>query len=91
MRCNTEGYAACIKVNTKYEVVDLVDGIWYRATSAMGVVNEGLWKVEGGSGGLELLMSIQVECNMMLKELVKGQFQSGTEQIYKNLLAVMLQ
>lgn len=39
------------KVNTEYEVVDLADGIWYRASSAMGVVYEGLWTVEEGSGG----------------------------------------
>lgn len=79
------------KVNTEYEVVDLVDGIWYRASSAMGVVNEGLWTVEEGSGGLELRVSIQVECNAMLKGLVKGQVQSGAEQIHKNLIAVMEQ
>lgn len=77
------------KVNTEYEVVDLADGIWYRASSAMGVVNEGLWTVEEGSGGLELRVNIQVECNAMLKGLVKGQVQSGAEQIHKNLLAVM--
>lgn len=77
------------KVNTEYEVVDLVDGLWYRASSAMGVVNEGLWTIEEGSGGLELCVSIQVECNAMLKGLVKGQVQSGAEQIHKNLLAAM--
>lgn len=77
------------KVNTEYEVVDLVDGLWYRASSAMGVVNEGLWTVEEGPGGLELCASIQVECNAMLKGLVKGQVQSGAEQIHKNLLAAM--
>ncbi|KAG6358043.1 hypothetical protein INS49_013927 [Diaporthe citri] len=76
-------------VNTEYEVVDLVDGIWYRASSAMGVVNEGLWTVEEGPGGLELRVNIQVDCNAMLKGLVKGQVQSGVEQIHKNLLAVM--
>lgn len=77
------------KVNTEYVVVDLVDGLWYRASSAMGVVNEGLWTVEAGPDGLELKVSIQVECNAMLKGLVKGQVQSGAEGISKNLLAVM--
>ncbi|KAL1862900.1 hypothetical protein Daus18300_008230 [Diaporthe australafricana] len=77
------------KVNTVYEVVDLVDGLWYRAKSAMGVLNEGLWTIEEGPDGLQLCVNIQVECNMALKGLVKGQVQSGAEQIHKNLLAVM--
>lgn len=77
------------KVNTEYEVVDLVDGLWYRASSAMGVVNEGLWTVDEGPDGLQLKVSIQIDCNMMLKGLVKGQVQSGAEQIHKNLLASM--
>lgn len=77
------------KVNTEYEVVDLADGLWYRASSAMGVINEGLWTVEEGSDGLQLKVSIHVDCNMMLKGLVKGQVQSGAEQIHKNLLAAM--
>ncbi|KAH8757265.1 hypothetical protein F5883DRAFT_428950, partial [Diaporthe sp. PMI_573] len=77
------------KINTQYEIVDLADGLWYRASSAMGVVNEGLWTVEKGPDGLDLKVSIQVECNAMLKGLVKGQVQSGAEQIHKNLLSVM--
>jgi hypothetical protein len=77
------------KVNTTYEVVDLVDGLWCRATSAMGVVNEGLWTVEEGPSGLELKVSMQVECNVMLRALVKGHVQSGAEEIHKNLCTVM--
>lgn len=64
---------------TVYEVVDLVDGLWYRAKSAMGVVNEGLWTVEERPDGLQLCVNIQVECNI----------ESGAEQIHKNLVGVM--
>lgn len=77
-------------VQTTYTFVDLEDGLWYWASSPMGVTNEGLWSVREGANGLELLVSVQVDCNMMLKPVVKGQVQSASEEIHKNLVAAML-
>lgn len=76
-------------VETTYFMVNLADGLWYHAASPMGVINEGLWEVKEGAGGLELLVTIQVECNMVLKPIVKGQVKTSAEQIHKALVGIM--
>lgn len=76
-------------VTTTYTFVNLNDGLWYWASSPMGVQNEGLWTVKDGANGLELAVSVQVDCNMMLKPVVKGQVQSGSEEIHKNMVQLM--
>lgn len=77
-------------VNTTYTLINLKDGLWYWASSPMGVNNEGLWTVQEGANGLELLVSVQIDCNMVLKPVVKGQVQSSSEEIHRNLVAAML-
>lgn len=74
-------------VESTYEMVDLHDGLWYRARSPMGVVNEGLWTVdEDGEGNLVLAVELEADCNLMLKAVVKSQVEISTKQIHKALL-----
>lgn len=63
--------------------------MFYYATSPMGVSNEARWTVKEVDGGLELHASVFVECNMMLKPVVKGQVETGTKQIAAVLIQRM--
>lgn len=69
--------------------MDRVDGLWYLATSPMSVINKGTWEVKEGAGGLELNVSILIECSMVLKPMVKSQVQSNTNQLHKILIDAM--
>ncbi|CAN8097036.1 unnamed protein product [Discula destructiva] len=73
-------------VDSMYVVVDLVDGMWYAAASPMGVKNEALWTVKEAAGGLELSVVLNVECNVMLKSVVKGQSSTSSQQILDALV-----
>lgn len=55
----------------------------------MGVANEGLWTLKEVAGGLELYGTIQVDCSLVLRPVVKGQIQSASNQLVKNLTAAM--
>lgn len=55
----------------------------------MGVINEGLWTVKEVAGGLELHGTLQVDCNLVLKPVVKSQVESASAQLVKNLVAAM--
>lgn len=76
-------------VESTYWMVNLIDGLWYYAISPMSVTNESLWTVKEASGGLELVVTTQVECNMMLKLIVKGQATSSLQQIHGALVEIM--
>lgn len=76
-------------VTSKYTFVDLKDGLWYLATSPMGVSNEAVWTIKDAAAGLELVVSVLVDCNMMLKPVVKAQVEAGTDEIAKKLVQLM--
>lgn len=76
-------------VTSTYNVVDLEDGLWYYATSPMGVTNTAVWEVKEAGNGLELRVTLQVECSVMLKSVVKGQVTSSVQQIHKTLVERM--
>lgn len=69
--------------------MDVDDGLFYYASSPMGVTNEARWTVKEANGGLELTLSIFVECNMMLKPVVKGQVEVDSKKIASALVARM--
>lgn len=70
---------------------NLEDGLWYRAQSPMGVVNEGRWTVkqEQGGEGQEVVLEVvqEVECSLVLRAVVKGRVESSIRQIHGSLVA----
>lgn len=63
--------------------------MFYYAASPMGVNNEARWTIKEVGGGLELHASVFVECNMMLKPVVKSQVETGLKQISAALIQKM--
>lgn len=55
----------------------------------MGVTNEAVWTVKEGAGGLELGVVVVVECNVMLKAVVKGQVTASVAQILGALVKTL--
>lgn len=63
--------------------------MFYYASSPMGVSNEARWTIKEVGSGLELHASVFVECNMMLKPVVKGQVETSCKQIAAALVQRM--
>lgn len=78
-------------VVSRYEFIDLADGLHVRLRSPLSIVMDTVWTIrekEGAEGAqLELVEDITIRCSRLLVGLVKSQCESGWAKIHAKMLA----